>query len=234
MATMDVDARGRIPPSILKGFIPRYRSVHVTFMNTVIIEFMTRIYNSYLERSHLDDVPDMRRDEEGYSPKYGRTDDKGNSWEQLRPNTYRIKKQIVEEGSHRDYIRKRANTQNKGLRERIEKLAEILDNTNFEADGINIRTGRLLAAHHPPRLGGNNQIYPGRDQNFVVTNSSIHFETTVEYADEVDKLRELVPEDSAQEWMMESIAIALNRAEETYLRLKTRYDAYNEKRRKKR
>lgn len=215
-----VDTKGMIPLSILTGRAGKFwRPVRRVLLVTFLTGLLQRIYDSYLERSHLDDTPDMKSFEQGYSPKRGREDDLGNSWVQLRPQTYRIKKDIIDGGYQREYIDRRLASRSKTNRTRAEAVSKILDNTDFDSDGINIRTGELLESYHPPIIGDNQQSYFGKGQEIVIKGLHISFKSIVTHAEDVNNsIRPITKPAWETIWMQEAndeaIAAAYNKYQE--------------------
>ena len=198
---------------VLKGQLPSYKSVHTVFVNNVLQRFLQLVYQSYLDRSHLDGPPNLSEGP-GYVPEYGRTDDQGNSWEQLKPVTYDIKQDIADRGKYASYVASRRSRAARHTHSLIKDIQPI------EGDGINIRTGRLLAAMFPgPIING--RLVKTKDQNIEISGTSIHFDTdAIPYSEDVEaSKRPIIPEDSFISWMQEAIDHAIPLAELEYQRL---------------
>lgn len=203
-----------IPASVLKGQIPSFLAVHNEFINRTMQFYLKKIYDSYYERSHLDDEPDMRTDKQGYNPISGREDDLGDSWIQLRPKTYRLKRKLNNKEPLTTYLESRTSF---AAKETLKRMANI----DYDSgDGINIRTGALLASFFPgPVVDG--KLTTREDQKISKDESKISFETLVDYFDEIQKSpRPILTDENQVAWINEAIAYGMQRAEVVYIQLR--------------
>lgn len=219
MSQYGVNNKGLVPGYILKGKSQKYLSVHTIFLNTFIQEYLRRVYESYDERSHLDQEPNMKwgtkADSEG--PKQGRPDNYGDFWDQLRPKTYRSKAKGNKAGAYAEYLETKTSRAAKSIVNRIRNA------NHLSGDHINIRTGRMLASFFPGPLV-NNQIVKTEDQNIVLEGINIHFDNNnIDYADTaMDQFNRPIISDNEPTWIEESFEIATNAAANEYQRIKSR------------
>lgn len=185
-------------------------------------EYLRIVYESYQERSHLDDEPNMKwgtkADKEG--PKIGRPDDWGNSWEQLRPKTYRLKKKGNQGGKYAEYLEGKKFKAAKEIAARIRNSGGEMGSGDF----INIRTGQLLASYAPGPII-NNVLQVNTFQNVEFKGTGIHFDNNnVPHADKANNQynRPIIPEDSEPQWIAQAFDVAMDAAEKEYLRIKNR------------
>jgi hypothetical protein len=227
---IDIPNSGIIPALILKGKVKRYMAVRSVFINVCMREILLRLHESYWQRSHLDGNPDLRSDEEGWEPVEGRPDAHGNTWEQLRPSTYlQWKPEAIEGNQHLKVL---GSHRSRAARDVLEKVKSLIPAVkNITGDGINIRTGRLLAATYPGPLV-NNRLVTTKDQNIVVTQKGIEFNLDqIPYAEDVNNSgRPIIDDEIVEPWIQAAIPIALEAAERRYLELKERYQEYERNR----
>lgn len=187
-----------IPSEVLKGQIPYFLPVHNLFINLSIQGLMKRIYNSYYQRSHLDTNPSM--DWKKYRPKMGRADDQGKKWVQLSPRTYAIKKMMAQDDVLKDYL---TSQRSRAAESTLKRLVNI---SFADGDGINIRTGRLLAAYFPPPVSGG-RIYATADQVFTKDEENVAVEILVKHDDDVQASERKI-------WTPESVTIWMGQAQD--------------------
>lgn len=225
-----------VPSLVLKGRVKRYLPVRTIFINTCMREILFRLYDSYWERSHLDDKPNLDGDHSkpGFEWKMGRPDDIGEKWKQLAPTTYYIKQGVYEEGSYKDFITQSRSRAAQDVAAKLEYLDPKIK--AVDGDGINIRTGRLLAACYPGPLV-NGRLVVGKDQKIKTTRTGITFDFSGElnYVDELEKLgRPLITDDHVAVWTQDAVQTALEEAERRYLELKDRYREIDRRRSERR
>lgn len=209
-----------IPASVLNGYIDYFLPVHNEFINRTLQFYLKSIYESYWERSHLDQPPNMTPDP-GWKPHRGRDDEHGDNWIQLRPSTYEIKARI-DPDEQRTYLRERTS------QAAVQTLRR-LNTINFQdknGDGINIRSGRLLASFYPGNIDGNGNYLARADQKVTKKRGMIGFETNVkEHYETVQQSRRkiLTPEKGVR-WMNDAVRSALPFAEKVFIDLRNRPD----------
>ena len=164
MAKITIDVRKRIPKTVLLGHVERYKPVHTVFKNTLIVEFISQIHDSYIARSQ------------------GDSDDYGNTWKSLKRSTVEFKKGLKQSGDLGSFINSRMSQRLK------QRMTSVLDQFGFDSttDGINIRTGELITAYTPPLVGSNNVLYPNPGQSISVDGLRLRFDVDVDHADAVD------------------------------------------------
>jgi hypothetical protein len=206
-----------IPKIVLEGRLPKYKSVHTIFTSYALFYFCKTAFESYLARSELGQKPDMS----GRTKKQGRQDKDGLSWHQLKPRTYRIKLKPGALGGHLEKVNTKAS----------EEVQKFMEDVDFGRDGINIRTGRMLAAFYPPRFVGG-KLTGGPDQEVAVNGLSVTLNFPgIYYADEIlygrQWHRALFANDIDERWMKEACERAIPYAKAEYDRLVRRYGEPN-------
>jgi hypothetical protein len=210
---MFVQNTNGIPPLVLKGRIPKYKSVNTVYLTSYIQNWFREAWRSYLMRSDLGDEPNMKK---GGTPVIGQPDDDGYTWKQLQPRTYKIKAKLQANDSYKEYI--------SGIQTRAaQAVLGVITNMSYaEGDGTNIRTGRTLASFAPPAKSGN-KLLKGPDQKIIINDNQVEVDSTVDYADEVlyghNYGRALYDEDVDSNWAQRAIIKALKDARIEYDRL---------------
>lgn len=202
-----------IPPLVLEGRIPSFKSVNTVFLNETIKHWYRLAWRSYLARSEMPDEPNMNPKGE---PKYGGQDEDGLRWKQLRPRTIKIKAGLQREDKYTEYISK--------IRTPAARVVQnLLEQMDYGAgEGINIRTGRTLAAFAVPRVVGN-KLVAGPDQVIKINDNQVTMEVRHGYAEEVTEGRQygraLFEDDVDMTWFKKAMEEGLKAARVEYDRL---------------
>lgn len=222
---------GEIPTAVIKGKVPKFRAVHTTYVSRYFEKMMQKINKSFWARS-----------------KEGQSDELGNTWEPLKPQTHKYKpKSPIERGDYKLNDRKdvgllnpsqrakyqkaydeayklairhsSASTARKKASEKAWSTVHMRPRVNRFSDGtrktrINIRTGRLVASTRAGRVA-NNRYYAPPDQELIMGHSGFRVKTTVPYAKDVDKVREIIPANLGP-WRAEAHNYAMKFAIQAY------------------
>lgn len=196
MVTLD---RLGIPKKVLTGKDPKYLKVFNLYRALMMQEF-TRILNeSYWERARNQDDSD------------------GNHWDELKPKTISFKMGLDELYDYRTgglndkkldpRLRKKfqeayKRALGKSTSQAAKRIAVKAAWAQVTADTperefvelINIRTGDLVASTAPGTVVGG-RYYPPQHQIVHFNGRSMGIRLDIEYADEVDALRPIIPED---------------------------------------
>lgn len=228
-----MDNRG-IPVSVLRGTVPRYRSVGTKYRAILLQTFLGYVNRAYWAKA-----------------KRG-TDDLGNSWKPLKPKTHAIKKMLnvrqslYGQGPNRSTKGLLTPSQTKTWRaiytnrmlrflkagdskmEAEKKAAQIAWNivkkkggrTSASLRGLtdtNIRTGRLVASTRPGKVA-NNRYYTVGEQSVQIRERSIRVNFNVPYFDKVQKERPIIPPNAVQ-WLVQAHERAIVSAKAEYDRI---------------
>lgn len=215
-----------IPSAVLAGRIPRFKTVNTVFLASIVRKWYQLAYNSYVLRSDLGKPPNMKNG--GDPPVRGLPDREKNTWKQLKPSTYRVKKSLQKTGKYTEYLQ-RINTP------AAEHVLEAIQTMNYrKGEGTNIRTGRLLASFFPPRVVGG-KLLAGPDQLIKINGLNIDIDFKISYAKRITEGlgldRPVFVNGNDLEWLQKAIQIGLIEARKEYDRLSARYGPYGQEKR---
>ena len=224
---------GEIPPNVLAGQVPKYRSVHTIYKAWFTYYFINELNISFWARAR------------------GNLDSEGNEWAPLSPKTIAIKKNILKKGLsgfpknkvneqryvgtlspaqrtryERSYKRNRKSMTDRKAKEKAWESVQRMGKADPITSLINIRTGNLVRATAPGRVSGN-RYYPSPNQIAIFGGvHDISIQIDIEYADDVDQgdpernvpARPIIPDDVSS-WTKLAHSKAFKLAEDEYLRL---------------
>jgi hypothetical protein len=228
MADFNINLHRRIPIAVMEGRYQPYYSVPQVFLNELMRNYLLLVSESYKARSFLGGEPNMNPPST-YSPHRGQEDDYGNSWEQLKPKTYRMKQKLKKGGGLQSTLLNRLKDygDNPAAKSVLDRY---VIRGSYNGDNINIRTGELLASFYPP-IVVDGTIVPGPDQWFQVSGigsgmPTIEFQSLLSEKEATcEKFgRPIIPsQEQHYEWVRESIEPALEAAEREFDNLLFKY-----------
>jgi hypothetical protein len=223
--------RRGIPERILTGKSYKYRSVHTLYKATLTKELMRRVNISFWARA--------KRGSDDLGNKWKPLAPATHAYKPLSPmekNTYEIKGKLVrglltpaqDKVWRIVYARTLKRLEKKGESNPEKKAAERAwavvkargARTKIGLGRItdtNIRTGALVASTKDGSVA-NNRYYPPKNQRVVISPRSIKISLSLPYAEEVDKVRPIIPDDISQ-WIVEAHEIAIIEAKNLYDRI---------------
>ena len=230
---MRLDRKG-IPADVLKGKSRKYRSVYTTYKSVLIKEIMARVNKAFWDKAKggTDDLGNKWKPlspaTHAYKPMSPielntyeiddtltrglLTPDQNKLWQTIFARTYNrlVKKGIgTKEAKKQAGERAWAVIKARGARTKI-GLGRITD--------INIRYGRLVASTAPGQVV-NNRYYPPKNQQVKFRpRGGTTIKLTLPYADEVDKVRPVIPADISA-WIIEANEVAISAARIVYERI---------------
>lgn len=202
-----------IPNTALNGRNPKYVGVNTVFLSECIREWYRQAYRSYLMRSVI--KPGQKK---------GEPDDDGNQWKKLARKTIKIKKGMQKDGTYKEYLQ--------GIKTpTAEKILALIEQIDYgKGDGINIRTGRLLATFGVPRIQ-NGRLLAGPDQVIKVKGRFVEIDFNIPYAKRITEGhgldRPVFINGNEQQWMQKAVLKALALARIEFDRLEARYGQYS-------
>ena len=207
-----------IPLDIVQGLRRGYETVNTVFLHTTIREWYRLCYRSYLMRSRIESS-NLKGD--GTPPKYGEEDEDGHRWVQLKPSTIRLKKSLKKRGKETEYLSKIRSPVADYIKENVLPMFD-----RSVGDGINIRTGRLLASVYPPQVQGQ-KLLAGKDQDIKIEtlpNPAIEINSKVPWAPQIfyHRSRPLFEDRYEDVWMEKAVAKGLAAAKIEYDRIEAR------------
>lgn len=242
--------RHGIPKKVLLGKSPEYISVFNLYRALMAREFLRILNDSYWARARggADDlgnewepltketlrIKEQLREDLG-SYKLFRQWYKGITGTETFPADAAFRQGVKDKGllnpeqqSKFEKVYKQALGESKGpTAKRVARDAAwsaTTGNTEREfVDLINIRTGRLVAATKPGTVSGG-RYYAPPDQEVVITYGSIHIKLNVEYADDVESLKDrfIIP-DNILPWVEEAHNAIIQEVKGLYVSLLSRH-----------
>lgn len=224
MPDLRLDTFG-VPIDVIRGRVPRYRSVHYVYKKVYVQTFMELLHKSFWAK-----VQEGSSDEFGFvwQPLKRRTKETkrklflqemaqmGSVQQPLLSGNLTNKRQLSPNqlehyrGVYRNFLEEGVSRRTADRRAMRQTPASI--NFGLWNIPINVRTGKLAEAFSPPVIA-NNRIYNGPSQRFTQSDDGLFFKFEIvdlDYVEEVDEARPLWR--NVEDMMLIALQEALNAA----------------------